>query len=224
MFARPDVQRNARRCAGRDGFVTRPFLASQRPARYALSMRIAFAAILALALALSLSCAAAQSPPPAADGGIDWSGEIAVALDLARAVDPAVRAQADADAALTVAQHAAIDHALDGVAASLPALEDAVRAVQAAHGQPTATCALWAALHAAIGARLDVVTLLQGFGLSIPADVAILVGVLGAAADAIIPVCGPSRAALVGREMPRIMAAFARGATGAGAAHPMSED
>jgi hypothetical protein len=178
---------------------------------------------LAASLALVLSCAGAQSPPTDAGAPIDWAGEVAVALDLARSVDPAIRAQADADTALTAAQHAAIDRALDAVAASIPVLEDAVRAEQAARGAPTALCGLWTALHAAIGARLDVVTMLQGFGLSIPADVAILVGVLGAAADALIPTCGPSRAALVERDVLRIRAVFARGATARAAAHPNAD-
>jgi hypothetical protein len=155
------------------------------------------------------ACAGVTTTSGDAGAPIDWSGQVEVALDLAAAVDPAIRAQVDADTALTPPQRAAIDQALAAVAASIPALRAAVQAYRDAHAAPSALCGLWSVLHDAISARLAVVTALQAAGLAIPSAVALLVGALGALADSLLPRCAPARAEIA-REMPRIEAAFAR--------------
>ena len=155
-------------------------------------MKAIIFAVFALAI---LSCSGVQSV--SASGtvtGNPTSGEISatigVVVTFAQVADAALIPYAAQDSQLNDTQKAQVETALTDTAHTLQVLSDANTAYQHIASADN-KCKLLAALDAALQSRTDVMTLLLGFGVPIPAQAQLAVQAIGAMADSLVGYAEP---------------------------------
>lgn len=145
------------------------------------------------------------------DGGTSWTASVSLIIQMAQAADPAVQQVADQSTALNAAQKAEFDHASQLAESSLALLQTALTNYVAVSGAPQ-VCQVRTAIDQVIGDRLQVIALLEQFGLSVPPEIAVIVGALGEFADGLLPPCPSAALAARVSETARIRAALSHAA------------